>query len=121
MRRDLKTVQEEDAVGLAEAVMRWEGIQHVPVENEHGELVGLLSLPDLLTVWKEGKGGGDLTVGEVMNRAVRTVGPATRTLDAIRLMRDEHLSCLPVVRDENKLVGILTQEDFLVVASRLLE
>ena len=36
-------------------------------------------------------------------------------------MRSKRLACLPVVRDDNKLVGIVTEHDFIVIASRLLE
>ena len=36
MSKDLITVREEDTVTLAEAMMRWEGIRHVPVENGEG-------------------------------------------------------------------------------------
>ena len=59
-------------------------------------------------------------IGEIMRRDVRTVTASTRTLEAIRVMREEKLSCLPVVRD-GKLIGMLTAADFLVVAGRLLE
>ena len=48
------------------------------------------------------------------------VTPDTSTVEAIRIMREERLSCLPVTKD-GKLVGILTEHDLIVVASRLLE
>jgi CBS domain-containing protein len=41
-------------------------------------------------------------------------------VDAIRLMREKKLACLPVTRDD-RLVGIVTEHDLIVVASRLLE
>jgi CBS domain-containing protein len=120
MRSDLKTVQEEDAVSLAEAVMRWEGIRHVLVENEAGEFVGLVSVAEILEAAKAETGPGQMRIGEVMNAEVKTVVPEMRTLDAIRMMQEEKLSCLPVLRD-GKLVGLVTAADFLVVAARLLE
>jgi CBS domain-containing protein len=55
-----------------------------------------------------------------MNREPITVHPDTATVDAIRLMREKKLACLPVTRDD-KLVGIVTEHDLIVVASRLLE
>ena len=42
------------------------------------------------------------------------------TLDAIRLLRKLRIGALPVV-DNGKLVGIVTEEDFMDIASRLLE
>ncbi|MCA9314142.1 MAG: CBS domain-containing protein [Planctomycetes bacterium] len=122
MTTDLFTVQEEDTVTLAEAMMRWERIRHVPVENEAGALVGMLSLPNLLDTLKRGNGQIEqgLKVGEIMERDPVSVTPETPTLEAIALMKDNGLSGLPVVR-EGKLVGLLTITDFLTVAARLLE
>ena len=115
-------MQEEDTVTLAEAMMRWERIRHVPVENEAGALVGMLSLPNLLDTLKRGNGQIEqgLKVGEIMERDPVSVTPETPTLEAIALMKDNGLSGLPVVR-EGKLVGLLTITDFLTVAARLLE
>jgi CBS domain-containing protein len=61
-----------------------------------------------------------VTVEEIMNREPVTVHPDTPTVDAIRLMREKNLSCLPVTRN-HKLVGIVTEHDLIIVASRLLE
>jgi CBS domain-containing protein len=41
-------------------------------------------------------------------------------VDAIELMRSQRVGCLPVVDDE-KLVGIITERDFIGVAARLLD
>ncbi|MGE0193188.1 MAG: glutamate-cysteine ligase family protein [Planctomycetota bacterium] len=122
MTTDLFTVQEEDTVTLAEAMMRWERIRHVPVENEAGALVGMLSLPNLIDALKRGNGQIEqgLKVGEIMQRDPLTITPETPTLEAIALMREHGLSGLPVVRN-GKLVGLLTITDFLTVAARLLE
>ena len=46
--------------------------------------------------------------------------PETPTVEAIRLMREKRIACLPVEKD-GKLVGIITEHDLIVVASRLLE
>ncbi|MFV1959833.1 MAG: HPP family protein, partial [Planctomycetota bacterium] len=120
MRRDLQTVQAEDAIGLAEAMMRWEGIQHVPVENERGELVGIVTVRDLLGALRDGKTDRSVRVGEIMDRNIKTVSPETPTLEVIRQMRDETIGCVAVVR-EGKLVGLASAADFLTVAARLLE
>ena len=48
-----------------------------------------------------------------------TVSPETPTLEALELMRTNRVACLPVVKGE-KLVGIVTERDFLDVAARLL-
>ena len=122
MTQDLFTVQPDDIVDFAATLMDWRHVRHVPVENETGQLVGLVSHRALLRLMAQGRLGGEqkLTVGEIMNKKPVTVHPDTPTVEAIRLMREKRLACLPVTRD-NKLVGIVTEHDLIVVASLLLE
>ena len=49
-----------------------------------------------------------------------SVSPATATLEAVRLMRERGVGCLPVV-EGGTLVGIVTAEDFLEASARLFE
>ena len=48
------------------------------------------------------------------------IGPETNTLDAIALMRDQKVGCLPVV-EGGKLVGLVTESDFIAVSAKLLD
>ena len=102
--------------------MDWRHVRHVPVENDSGKLVGLVSHRALLRLLAQGRVGKGkrVTVEEIMNREPITVHPDTATVEAIRLMREMKLACLPVTR-KKKLVGIITEHDLIVVASRLLE
>jgi CBS domain-containing protein len=61
-----------------------------------------------------------IAVSAIMNRNPLTVSPETPTVDAIALMRRERVDCLPVVKSD-RLVGIVTERDFINVAARLLE
>ena len=122
MTQDLFTVRSDDIVDFAATLMGWRHVRHVPVEDDEGKLVGLVSHRDLLRLVAKGEVGRDrqVSVGEIMKRHPVTVLPETRTVDAIRLMREKKISCLPVTRD-GKLVGIITEHDLIIVASRLLE
>jgi CBS domain-containing protein len=115
-------VRPDDIVDFAASLMDWRHIRHVPVENDKGKLVGLVSHRALLKLMAQGRVGKgcSVTVEEIMNREPLTVHPDTSTVEAIRLMRDNDLACLPVTR-EGKLVGIVTEHDLIIVASRLLE
>ena len=55
-----------------------------------------------------------------MTRDPVTVPPDTPVLEAIRLMREHEVSCLPVLQQE-KLVGILSERDFMPLAGELLD
>jgi len=122
MATDLFTVRPDDIVDFAATLMDWRHVRHVPVENDTGELVGLVSHRALLRLVAQGRVGTEhqVTVGEIMNREPITVHADTPTVDASRLMREKKLACLPVTRG-GKLVGIITEHDLIVVASYVLE
>jgi CBS domain-containing protein len=61
-----------------------------------------------------------VTVAEIMKSDPVTVAPDTNTVEAIRLMREKKLACLPVT-EKGKLVGLVTEHDLIVVSSHLLE
>jgi CBS domain-containing protein len=48
------------------------------------------------------------------------IAPETSTLQALELMREKNIGCLPVVKSE-KLVGLITAHDFLTVSAKLFE
>ena len=122
MSTDLFTVRPDDIVDFAATLMDWRHIRHVPVEDDRGFLVGLVSHRALLRLVATGRAGGEhkVSVKEIMNTKPITVPPETSTVDAIRMMREQKLACLPVTRD-GKLVGIVSEHDLIVVSSRLLE
>jgi len=122
MTRDLFTVRPDDIVDFAATLMDWRHIRHVPVEDDLGMLVGLVSHRDLLRLVAQGRMGKDhrVTVEEIMNSEPVTVHPDTSTVEAIQIMRKQKLACLPVTRD-GKLVGIVSEHDLIIVASHLLE
>jgi CBS domain-containing protein len=123
MATDLFTVRPDDVLDLAASMMEWRHIRHVPVENDSGELVGIISHRDLVRLFANGDAGGigrAITVRDVMTTDLVTVEASTPTLDALELMRDKGIGALPVVVD-GKLVGIVTAYDFLTVSSKLFE
>jgi CBS domain-containing protein len=101
-------------------LMSWERIRHVPVEDKEHNLIGLVTYRAVLKFLTGGGVLADTPVSEIMRTDVTTVGLETATIEALRLMRRLRIGCLPVVQD-GRLVGILTEEDFMTIASRLLE
>ncbi len=60
-------------------------------------------------------------VKEIMQTGVITVRPQTSTRRALELMREHRISCLPVVEGDNRLVGIISERDFMGIAGKLLD
>jgi CBS domain-containing protein/gamma-glutamylcysteine synthetase len=120
MTTDLFTVQASDPVEMVVNMMSWERIRHLPVEDNDHRLVGLVTYRAVLRFLAGGGSMQDTPVSAIMRKDVLSVTPEARTLDAIALMRRYRYGCLPVIQDGH-LVGILTEEDFMNLASKLLE
>ena len=118
MTTDLFTVRPDDLIDLAASLMDWRHIRHVPVEDDQGRLVGLVTHRNLLRVLSAGPRKENITVRDVMVPNPVTVSPMTPTLDAIQKMRERKIGCLPVV-DAEQLVGIVTSYDFLEASAQL--
>ena len=122
MSTDLFTVRPDDIVDFAASLMEWRYVRHVPVEDDAGRLLGLISHRQLLRLIARGldRKAEPVMVRDIMRPDPAFIGPETTTVEAIRMMREKRLSCLPVA-ENGKLVGLVTEYDLIVVASRLLE
>ena len=120
MSTDLFTVSPDDLVDLAASVMDWRHIRHVPVEDEEGRLVGLITHRGLLRLMikRDNTDQKPTTVQEIMVTHPVTVSPLTPSLEAMEIMRSHRVGCLPVV-DGDQLVGIVTSYDFLEASAKL--
>jgi CBS domain-containing protein len=81
MSTDLFTVRPDDLVDLAASVMDWRHVRHVPVEDEQGRLVGLVTHRALLHLFSHGlpsPAEQPLTVREIMKTDPLTVSSSTR-------------------------------------------
>jgi len=124
MTTDLFTVRPDDIIDFAASLMEWRHIRHVPVEDDSGKLLGMLSHRALLKILAEGHNSDDETefsVRDIMTPNPVSINPDTPTVDAIRLMRENKLSNLPVTDKNQQLLGIVTEHDLLKVAARALE
>jgi CBS domain-containing protein len=121
MKTQLVTLNADSKLGFANDIMYLGRIRHLPVVKGEG-VVGILtqrdlyrsSLTSILTNWKENKEFLDsIKVSEVMTKNVVTVAPEATIEEAAQIMIDKKVGALPVVRDKNTLVGLITETDVL--------
>ena len=129
MTRKLVTVTEEDVLANIDEAMHRLRVRHLPVVDGEGKLVGLLSHPDLLhaasSVLSDREADrnaiiSQVPVGRIMQREVLTAAPSDSLIEAGKLMWDSKIGCLPVVKGDGTLVGIITEADFIAIAIELL-
>ncbi|MCB0733388.1 MAG: CBS domain-containing protein [Flavobacteriales bacterium] len=115
METDLYTVRQDDPIDLVVNVMHWHHIRHVPVENEKHELVGLINTHCIIHYLAEQSSHEDMLVQDIMLTEFPKANPHMQTREAIQLMADNRTDALPVVNDENRLLGIITESDIMQV------
>jgi CBS domain-containing protein len=126
----LVTVTENDDLAHAARLMTQEHVRHLPVVRA-SRLVGLLSQRDILRMAPSAVANLDhaqteawlrsISVSQAMVRDVVTVRPdATGRSAALTLLRRK-FGCLPVVDAEGRLLGIVTETDFVRHAAVTLE
>lgn len=121
MKTSLYTASPEDPVELVVRMMYHNNIRHVPVEKRDGTLLGIISARSLVKFYHSypDRNRKNIAVKDIMETNLVTVTPQTKTADAICLLRQHEIGCLPVVF-KDKLVGIVTERDFVNIAAELL-
>jgi len=127
MTKDVATLGRNEKLVVADDVMRLGRIRHLPIVDEDGGLAGIVSQRDLFhSALLRALGYGThakeramdlLVLKEAMKTEVATVAPTAPLTEAAKVMLERKIGCLVVVEDE-KIVGILTESDFVKLALR---
>ena len=122
MSSDVVATRPDDSVATLRDLMLDHDVRHMPVVDDEGELVGLVSHRDLLRHslveqsdvpdFVEDEVLERLNVAEVMTTGVESVDPDVDIREAAQLMYENKFGCLPVI-EGNLLVGIITESDFV--------
>jgi acetoin utilization protein AcuB len=123
------TVRDDTPVSRALEMMRRENVRRFPVLDKHGKLVGIVLEKDLLyaspspattlSVFEIHTLLAKIAVRDVMTRDVITVTEDTPLEEAARIMADNGIGGMPVMRDD-QLVGIITETDIFKVFLEML-
>lgn len=110
MSYDIFSVHKEDCVDLVLNIMKWKNIHHMPVINEERELEGLISWTDV-EAYLDNADNKHNSVSKLMKTKIITIDQY-ETVEAARQLMDKHgIGSLPVIK-KNKLIGLITKNDF---------
>ena len=121
MTQDVITVTPETILPEAHQLMMDEEIRRLPVVDDTGILVGIVTLGDVrgaqpspatsLSIWELNYLLSSLTVEKIMTPQPMTISIEATIGEAARTMLEHRLSGLPVVKDDGTLAGIITESD----------
>lgn len=116
------TLQSKDNLTALYDLMDAEHIRHIPVLDSEGDVVGLVTHRDLLRTALGRRADLPLSrqreilsrraIEEIMTRDIETIAADATIGEAAEIMLENKYGCLPVV-EGNRLVGILTEADFV--------
>jgi CBS domain-containing protein len=116
--RRVLSVAPEDDVMFAARLMSWAGVKHLPV-CEAGKVIGVFTERDYLRYRSEARSsGGHVPVSRFMTSPAITVRPQDSAAAAAALMLSRGFGYLPVVDDDDDLVGVLAAGDILAADAR---
>ena len=123
MLTDLFTVEKNDILELVGELMDWRKIRYMPVEDEEGNLEGLITsrlINRHLLKQIRNPHAKPAVVEDIMIKDPITIGHDASIMKAMSIMKENKIGALPVVHNK-ALVGIITETEFLQITSRLLE
>ncbi|MDZ7806294.1 MAG: CBS domain-containing protein [Gracilimonas sp.] len=124
MTTDLFTVRKDDILEFVANLLDWRKIRYLPVEDDQKHLIGLITMRQLLREYskteEKANDTGAKTVSDVMIQNPITIHPEASIMEAMAIMKDQQIGCLPVVKN-SRLVGIITEGNFMNITIRLLK
>ncbi len=112
MTTDVVTVRPRQQLKRAVTELQMGRIRHLPVVDERGFLVGLVTQRDILSAELD----LERPIAELMQSDIKTVDPQTPAYEAAYLLLRHDIGCVPVTDGDGRLVGIVTETDFVRVA-----
>ncbi len=121
MSTDVITITPETTLPEAHQIMNNEEVRRLPVLDADGRLVGIVSLGDIrsaepspatsLSIWEMNYLLSSLKIDKIMTPNPWTIRPEATLAEAARMMLEHRVSGLPVVTEDGRVVGIITESD----------
>lgn len=130
MTRNVHALSPADTMLAAKQLIAERRIRHIPILSESGDFLGLVSQRDILSAGLSRFAEVDesirqsidsgLPLAEIMVVDVAVVSPEASVREAAKVLLENKFGCLPVL-EGRRLVGILTESDFMKLVVELLE
>jgi len=124
MTRNVVTIDKDADISQAQEKMSKYLFRHLPVVDENNRLIGIVTDRDIRSILppshfaeenspEEWKSPSKFKVKDIMTKNPVTISPIDTIQDALILLHKKHFGALPVVVEEQKLIGIISVRDLL--------
>jgi CBS domain-containing protein/gamma-glutamylcysteine synthetase len=118
METDIITVRKDDIVDLVAEIMDWKRVRYLPVEDQSGRLVGLVTSRRVLRYYAHEKvNETPIAVEDIMIKEPQSIHPDQTVQEALELMKEKQIGGLPVVNN-GELIGFVTEIQLLRIISK---
>ncbi len=112
MTTDVVTVRPGDTLSVVKEILFTRHLHHIPVVQGK-KLIGIITSFDLVKLGKAAEEYDNIKVEEIMTKRVATMAPNEKIGAAAQVFLENLFHGLPIVDDDNNLVGIITTHDIL--------
>ncbi len=112
MTADVVTLSPDNSMDQVRAILLQKSIHHLPI-IDRGKLVGLVTTWDIFKLGKSADQLKNTKVSEVMKTHLSTLGPNDHVGTAAEVLLRNYFHAIPIVSEDNELVGIVTTYDIL--------
>jgi CBS domain-containing protein len=118
MTTDLITAQSNDPIELVYTIMDWRTIRHMPVEDDTGNVIGILTRKRIENYLNSPEADPLAIAGDVMIKDPVCIDFTAGIMEAMNLMVEKNISCLPVIQ-KGQLIGLITDTDLKIIQTKL--
>lgn len=113
----VKTIKPNEKIATAKLRMSRNNIGGLPVVDGENKVIGFITLRDINIPTVSGK----LHVNEIMTKEVLTKKPDTEVKEITEIMEKTGLQRIPIVNDEEKLIGLITQTSVIKAFNNIIQ
>jgi len=115
MSTDLEAARENATITEIGTRLILRSINGLPIIEENGKVIGILTIIDILRAIKEDREIDTLKAKDLMTSNPKTVNQQTDMIEIIKLMDSEGIEMVPVVDEDNdnRIIGVVSRKDIL--------
>ncbi|HEX5519769.1 MAG: CBS domain-containing protein [Candidatus Nitrosocosmicus sp.] len=112
---DIEAAKENATVSEVGTRLILRSINGIPIINDDGNVIGILTIIDILRAIRDSKNIDTLKAGDIMTRNPIVIDQETDMIEMIDIMDKKGIEMIPVVEQENdnRLIGVVSRKDII--------